>query len=117
MRSRSVDFEFNADGTAGIIYVGDFRAVGTFRAENAAVVAVQWKGVNMTGHELVAELAGLRCRCGAVKIPRQTFCRRCYRLLPRSLAKALYKRMGAGYEDAYAAACAHLEDEGVKRAL
>ena len=71
----------------------------------------------MTGHELVAELAGLRCRCGAVKIPRQTFCRRCYRLLPRSLAKALYKRMGEGYEDAYAAACAHLEDVGVSRSL
>ena len=45
LRSRSVDFEFNADGTAGIIYVGDFRAVGTFRAENAAVVAVQLRGI------------------------------------------------------------------------
>ena len=71
----------------------------------------------MTGHELTAELAGLRCRCGGVKMFRQTFCRRCYRLLPRAIAKALYKRMGEGYEDAYAAACAHLEDEGVKRAL
>lgn len=45
LRSRSVDFEFNADGTAGIIYVGDgYRPVGTFRAANAAVVAVQLKG-------------------------------------------------------------------------
>ena len=71
----------------------------------------------MTGHELVAELAGLRCRCGAVKIPRQTFCRRCYRLLPMDLGKALYRRMGLGYEEAYAAACAWLEDKGVSRSL
>ena len=42
----------------------------------------------MTGHELTAELAGLRCRCGGVKMFRQTFCRRCYRLLPRALARA-----------------------------
>lgn len=38
LRSRGVEFEFNADGTAGVIYVGFGRAVGTFRAENAAAV-------------------------------------------------------------------------------
>jgi hypothetical protein len=33
------------------------------------------------------------------------------------LGKALYRRMGLGYEEAYAAACAWLEDAGVKRSL
>ena len=70
----------------------------------------------MTGHELVAELRGLRCRCGAVKVPGQTFCRSCFRLLPRQLGNTLYKRMGEGYEAAYTAACAWLEDKGVTRA-
>ena len=41
LRSRSIEFEFNAEGTAGVIYVGDFRPVGTFRAVNAAAVAVK----------------------------------------------------------------------------
>jgi len=41
LRSRSVEFEFNAEGTAGVIYVGDFRPVGTFRAINAAAVVVK----------------------------------------------------------------------------
>ena len=45
LKSRSVDFEFNADGTAGVIYVGDFRPVGTFRALNG--YAVQLKGVTL----------------------------------------------------------------------
>lgn len=71
----------------------------------------------MTLAEIIKEFGGLRCRCGAVKMPRQTFCRRCYRLLPRDLGNALYRRVGEGYEDAYAAACAHLEDKGVKRSL
>ena len=41
LRSRSVEFEFNAEGTAGVIYVGDFRPVGTFRAVNAAALVVK----------------------------------------------------------------------------
>jgi len=42
LRSRLVSFEFNADGMAGIIYVGDmYRPVGTFRAVNAAAVVVK----------------------------------------------------------------------------
>ena len=71
----------------------------------------------MTLAEIIKEFNGLRCRCGAVKIPRQTFCRHCYRKLPRPLANGLYARIGEGYQDAYAAACAHLEDEGVSRSL
>lgn len=39
LASRGVEFEFNADGTAGIILVGGFRPVGTFRAVG---------GVNLT---------------------------------------------------------------------
>lgn len=73
----------------------------------------------MTSHELelVAELRGLKCRCGAVKVPRQTFCRRCYYALPPALRKALYNGISEGYAAAYAAAATHLEQRGITRAL
>lgn len=55
-----------------------------------------------------AELAGIKCRCGAVKKPAQTFCRQCYFLLTAQERHDLYKRIGRGYEAAYVAAVIHL---------
>lgn len=52
-------------------------------------------------HELVRELAGNKCFCGKEKTPAQTFCSRDYFLLPSPLRKALYRRVGHGYEEAY----------------
>ena len=54
--------------------------------------------------ELVKELCGVVCFCGAVKGARQTFCRHHYRSLTRPLRRALYDRLGDGYEEAYDAA-------------
>lgn len=62
----------------------------------------------MTTRELIAELAGIVCRCGDPKEPRRTFCRRCYYSLPRKLRARLYDLVGGGYERAYDEAVAFL---------
>lgn len=62
--------------------------------------------------ELIRELNGNRCRCGETKAEGQTFCRRCYYQLPKAMRSALYRRVGAGYEEAYAAAANHLQHGG-----
>lgn len=59
--------------------------------------------------ELVKELRGKRCRCGAKKRERETFCKSCYYSLPGDKRHALYARIGAGYEGAYASAVEYLE--------
>jgi hypothetical protein len=58
---------------------------------------------------ILTELAGGACRCGSAKKPRQAFCKSCYQRLPRLRRVALYKRVGEGYEQAYAAACEYLD--------
>jgi ATP-dependent protease HslVU (ClpYQ) peptidase subunit len=40
-----------------------------------------------------------------------SFCRSCYFILPAKARKDLYSRVGEGYEQAYAAACAVLDRE------
>lgn len=62
-----------------------------------------------TQRQLIAELRGGLCRCGAAKQPRQTFCRSCYFTLPAKMRSALYRRIGEGYEQAYQAAADHLD--------
>jgi hypothetical protein len=61
------------------------------------------------GHALFDELKGATCRCGRVKKEMQTFCGQCYRKLPEVAQRNLYKRIGQGYEQAYAAAVEILE--------
>lgn len=61
--------------------------------------------------DLVSELRGETCKCGARKMAGQTFCRKCYYKLPSSERQALYNQIGAGYEEAYAAACERLGHE------
>ena len=53
---------------------------------------------------LAEELRGTVCQCGGRKKSRETFCRSCYKLLPRAARRALYSRIGSGYEEAYASA-------------
>jgi hypothetical protein len=60
----------------------------------------------------VHELAGVQCRCGRPKQPRQTFCRKCYYTLPRPQQRELYQRVGCGYEAAYIAAVNFLAHAG-----
>ncbi len=63
----------------------------------------------MKTHDLVAELKGTICRCGNGKPTMFTFCRKCYGALPRVMGLKLYKRIGEGYEEAYAAAVEFLQ--------
>jgi hypothetical protein len=41
----------------------------------------------------------------------KSFCSKCFVALPKELADALYKKMFAGYEEAYQAACNFLDAE------
>ena len=45
--------------------------------------------------------------CGDRKQSRKSFCGGCYHQLPKHLAKALYCRIGQGYELAFEQALAH----------
>jgi uncharacterized OB-fold protein len=62
---------------------------------------------------LITELAGVRCRCGRAKAPRQTFCRQCFFKLPRELRRAVYARVGDGYEIAYVRSTRYLAAIGM----
>lgn len=62
--------------------------------------------------DLVNELEGTVCPCGGPKASRNTFCRTCYFTLPYDMRQALYRRIGEGYQEAYAAAIAHLKENG-----
>jgi hypothetical protein len=62
---------------------------------------------------LITELAGFRCRCGRAKKDRQTFCRACYFKLPPENRRALYHKVGKGYEVAYVRSCRYLAATGV----
>ncbi len=57
---------------------------------------------------LIRELRGTICRCGKPKQPKQTFCRACYYALSPDIRTALYRRIGAGYEEAYYTATSEL---------
>lgn len=59
--------------------------------------------------ELVEELRGTSCVCGRAKASGNTFCGACYRRLPQDMRRALYRRLGRGYEEAYAAAVTHFD--------
>lgn len=57
---------------------------------------------------LVDELSGDTCQCGKPKQRMNTFCRSCYYSLSPAQRKALYHRIGEGYEEAYDVAIATL---------
>ena len=50
------------------------------------------------------------CACSKGKAKRKSFCFHCYRQLPRKMQRALYKRIGLGYEQAYEAALEYLNE-------
>lgn len=62
--------------------------------------------------EIIRELSGTTCHCGATKEKNQTFCKRCYFALEPGQRRALYRRVGNGYEQAYDAAVEALESHG-----
>ena len=57
--------------------------------------------------------------CGGVKRKRNAFCVPCYRQLPSALKSCLWKRFGAGFEEAYQACLSWFREyplQGVHRA-
>jgi hypothetical protein len=71
-----------------------------------------------TDQALLQELSGWTCRCGRGKPPRSTFCNRCYFRLPEHLRLSLYKPIGKGYGESYAAAVEFLKaEEQTRKAL
>lgn len=58
----------------------------------------------MNTNQAVAELTTTRCRCGKGKASGKSFCYFCFAKLDQASKKALYKRVGDGYEEAYTAA-------------
>jgi hypothetical protein len=58
----------------------------------------------------VETLKSGECQCENTKKPGFSFCFRCYKRLPGELANALYRGIGAGYEQAYEEAFRYLND-------
>ena len=57
----------------------------------------------------VKSLASEECLCCKDKLRGNSFCRSCFRALPEDMQKALYRRLGGGYEAAYDAAVVWLQ--------
>jgi len=55
-----------------------------------------------------SELKSDECQCGRTKKPKMSFCYICYKSLPADMQKALYQRIGDGYEEAYDEAVVYL---------
>lgn len=49
----------------------------------------------------INELKSNECQCGRDKKPDYAFCFTCYDSLPWEMRKALWRRVGNGYEEAY----------------
>ncbi|MBW1666739.1 MAG: hypothetical protein JRJ66_01570 [Deltaproteobacteria bacterium] len=47
------------------------------------------------------ELMSEECLCGRSKKRHYSFCYRCFKALPEDMQKALYQRIGEGYEEAF----------------
>jgi len=53
------------------------------------------------GGEVWIAFKSLRCICNGAKKPGTGFCRGCYFSLPVQMQRALWRRFGAGFEEAY----------------
>lgn len=57
---------------------------------------------SMESAEIFEAFVGTQCAgCGGTKQKRSAFCLLCYRQLPKALKSCLWKRFGAGFEEAY----------------
>lgn len=60
---------------------------------------------------ILREHQGNKCFCGAKKAVNHPFCLKHYASLPTDMYPGLNKRIGQGYEQAYAEARKYLEEE------
>jgi hypothetical protein len=64
---------------------------------------------------IVQSLRACECpACAGAKKPGMSFCRSCYADLPVNMARALYKRVGQGYEEAFDHAVRKLAAQGIR---
>lgn len=68
----------------------------------------------MDAIEATEILKNNQCRCGAGKLARMAFCRDCFYKLPQPIRKALYARVGFGFEQAYQLAGRTLDETEAK---
>lgn len=68
--------------------------------------------------KLIEKLQATTCEvCSKAKDTRKSFCRSCYRKLQPETKEALYRRIGAGYEDTHAQALKELREKIEHRAI
>lgn len=60
--------------------------------------------------DAIEVLRSTRCICGGKKSERTAFCKGCYFSLSPETRRALYQRIGVGFEEAYTAAAEILTD-------
>lgn len=65
----------------------------------------------MDTFEIIEILKSDTCQCGQPKGYKMVFCRTCYGKLPPAIQKALYQRIGFGFEQSYDLACEYLDGE------
>lgn len=65
----------------------------------------------MTQREAYQSLMSGRCHCKRPKSGGNAFCRDCYYSLPWPMRKALFQRIGRGFEAAYEAAAKYIQQE------
>lgn len=63
--------------------------------------------------KLYAELMSEKCVCGNFKASKTSHCRLCYFSLPEQQRRALYRRIGNGYAEAYADSVVTLKEKGL----
>lgn len=60
---------------------------------------------------ILQDLLGTICAgCGGKKASRMSHCRNCYFALPEHMRKALYRRFGSGYEEAFRSSTRFLKE-------
>jgi ribosomal protein L40E len=66
----------------------------------------------ISANDALQQLLGNVCQgCNGHKPSRMSHCRRCYFSLPKAMQRALYKRIGEGYEAAYAESLEMIKEE------
>jgi hypothetical protein len=63
----------------------------------------------LSGVDLARRLHGPRCECGGSKNAGHSFCFLCYGALPLGMQRALWRRIGCGYGEAFLAALGWLQ--------
>jgi hypothetical protein len=105
---------FPPNVTVRVFGAGIVTKIETGTDENGDYIQLTAQSKAMDAMQSVQELKSEVCRCGNEKKRGQSFCLSCYRSLPPGLKKALYNRVGDGYEQSYTLACKTLDERRSK---